>query len=138
MVNVDLGSINYLAVILAGVVAWILGAVWYARPLFGGRWMEMVNISEDARKGAVVGFIGALVAGILLALFLAFVLQALGASGNIGNGIVGALLVWFGFMAIPAASNVLFEKRSWGLFLINMGYYFVAFILMGIILSVWV
>ncbi|MFQ5918917.1 MAG: DUF1761 domain-containing protein [Thermoplasmata archaeon] len=139
MVNIDPGTINYLAVIAAGVVSWVLGGIWYARPALGGRWMNLVGMTEEqAREGGAVAFIVALVLSIVVALFLAFVLQALGAMGNVGNGILGGLLVWFGFMAIPAVGNVLFEKRPWGLFGINQGYNLVSFVLMGIILSLWV
>lgn len=138
VVNIDLGMINYLAVVAAGVVAWIIGGVWYARPVLGARWMGLARISEEqARQGGAVAFVVALVLGIATAFFLAVVLQALGANDVLG-GIIGGLLVWFGFMAIPAVSGLLFEKRPVGLFAINQGYNFVAFLVMGIIIGVWV
>ncbi len=138
MVNLDLGAINYLAVLAAGVVAWIVGGVWYSRPVLGLRWMNLAGVSEEqTQQGAIVNFIVGLILAILTALFLAFVLQALGAS-TVLDGIVGGLLVWLGFLAIPAFLGVVYEKRPVALYALNQGYYFVGFLLMGIILAVWV
>lgn len=138
MVNIDLGMINYIAVVVAGVVSWILGGVWYARPVFGARWMKLAGVDEEqARAGAALGFVVALILGIVTAFFLAVVLQALGAT-TILDGIVGGLLVWFGFMALPAIGNLTFEKRPPALYAINQLYNAISFVAMGIILSVWV
>lgn len=138
MVNIDLGSLNYVAVIVAGLVFWILGGIWYARPVFGARWMALVNVSEEeARKRAMMGLIVALIMSIVVAFFLAIVLQAMGAV-TITDGIIGALLVWIGFMAIPAIGNLFFEKRPVSLYGINQSFALIGFILMGVILGVWV
>lgn len=138
MVNIDLGNLNLYAILAAGVVSWIVGGAWYSRPLLGRRWMQLVGVSEEqAGEGAMVGFILALVLGIVTAFFLAMVLQALDAT-TVLDGVVGGLLVWFGFMAIPAVSTIFFAKRPASLWAINQGYNAIAFILMGIILAVWV
>lgn len=137
MVNFDVVTINWLFVLAAGAVAWILGAVWYSPVAFGQRWMRLAGVSEDqAQEGAGVGLVVALVLSILTALFLDIVLDFMGAT-TVLDGVIGGLLVWFGFLALPAVSSIFFEKRPPALFGLNQGYNAVSFLLMGIILAVW-
>ena len=35
-----LGDLNWLAVLVAALVYFILGAIWYAPPIFGRAWMR--------------------------------------------------------------------------------------------------
>jgi len=50
MVDLSLTGINWLAVIVAGIVAWVVGAIWYAPPVFGNRWMEMMGMKMEPGK----------------------------------------------------------------------------------------
>ena len=45
-------GVNYLAVLVAGIVYFALGAVWYARPVFGKAWMEGVGKTEEQIKAS--------------------------------------------------------------------------------------
>ncbi|MCB9823115.1 DUF1761 family protein, partial [Candidatus Nomurabacteria bacterium] len=40
MGNVD---VNYVAVLLAALSSFAVGMVWYAKPVFGAKWMKMVG-----------------------------------------------------------------------------------------------
>ena len=40
-------GVNYLAVLAAGGAAWILGAVWYAAPVFGNAWMAGIGKTKE-------------------------------------------------------------------------------------------
>ena len=53
MVNhVDFASINYLAVLVATVLAFGLGSIWYGKPLFGSAWQREMGLSdEDIQSG---------------------------------------------------------------------------------------
>ncbi len=43
-------SINYLAVILCGIISMVIGAIWYG-PVFGKLWMKQYGFTEeDLRK----------------------------------------------------------------------------------------
>jgi hypothetical protein len=42
-----LNEINYLAVIVAAVVAFGLGALWYAPPVLGKRWMQLTGRTPE-------------------------------------------------------------------------------------------
>src|SRR5215203_4487319 len=73
----NMASINWLAVLVAGISAFILGGVWYSPALFGNAWMRENDLTvEDVKKGnkgKIFGwsFILALIMSVNLAMFLA-------------------------------------------------------------------
>ena len=48
-----LDGVDWLAVVLATLAAFAVGATWYAKALFGAAWMKIVGITEDQAKNAV-------------------------------------------------------------------------------------
>ncbi|HSR41197.1 MAG TPA: DUF1761 domain-containing protein, partial [Longimicrobiales bacterium] len=71
----DLGAINWLAVVVAAVSTFILGGLWYG-PLFGKTWMAASGMTEEkAKQGNMamifgVSFLLQLVAAAVLAMFI--------------------------------------------------------------------
>ncbi len=69
--------INWLAVLVAGLSAFVVGGIWYSRPLFGNAWMVDSNLTEDqikqGNKGRIFGFtaVFSLLMAVNLAMFLA-------------------------------------------------------------------
>jgi hypothetical protein len=53
------------------------------------------------------------------------------------DGIQTAFWLWLGFIATTQLATVVFEERKLGLYLINVGYQFVACALAAVILAVW-
>ncbi len=132
-------DLNYLAILVAALVFFIVGGVWYAA-LFGRPWRNALNLNPDETVQAQRDFPKALAVWFLSGLIISFVLvnlaTALGAVG-FGSGVMVGFWAWLGF-ALPLNLNSLaFEKRSPHVFLINVGFYWVAFALMGGILAAW-
>ena len=44
-------EINLVAVIIATVLAQAVGFLWYSPVLFGKRWMSLMGISNESKKG---------------------------------------------------------------------------------------
>jgi hypothetical protein len=127
--------VNYLAVIVAAVVAYGLGALWYSPLLFGKLWMKLTKMQEptgDAWKSYLAGFLTYLVQGVVLALIIEFT----SFKGAIGGLLMG-FLVWIGFIGTHSLGRVLWEKRSVKLFWLDNGYNLLASLLMGLIIGVW-
>jgi hypothetical protein len=128
--------INWLAVIVAGLSAFIVGGIWYSRPLFGNAWMVDSNLTEEqikqGNKGKIFGFtlVFSLIMAVNLAMFLA------DAKTNASWGATAGFLagVWT-FCAI--AIHSLFELKSWRHIFINGGYSVVSLTLMGLIIGAW-
>ncbi len=46
----------------------VVGAIWYAKPVFGERWRQLVNVDEDrAKKEAPLVIAGAFVLAVTMA-----------------------------------------------------------------------
>src|SRR5215212_194323 len=48
----DMTTINWLAIFVAGISAFVLGGVWYSPALFGNAWMKENRLTiDDVKKG---------------------------------------------------------------------------------------
>lgn len=131
---------NYLAVFVAALAYWILGAVWYA-VLFNKPWMALERIPQeqiDAMKGATAAF--PYIMTFVLNLLIAFVLAQLCAWRNAYTAARGAslgVLLWIGLVGPVTYTTSMYELRPLNLFLINEGYVLVGLCLMGAIVGAW-
>jgi len=131
---------NYLAVAVAAIAYWVLGAVWFG-VLFTKPWMELENIPTEqvaAMKGAAAAF--PYIMSFVLNLIIAFVLAQLCAWRNATTAARGAslgVLLWIGIVGPITYTTNMYEMRSLNLFLINEGYVLVGLFLMGAILGAW-
>jgi hypothetical protein len=133
----DLSKLNWVAVLAAAAMAFVVGGMWYSPMLFGGVWMRETGLTDDAlrrRKMAKV-FSGSFVLSLLIALNLAAFLS--GGPPNLLWGMAAGALAGVGWVATSMGITYLFELRSMKLFLVNAGYHAVTFVLMGGILGVW-
>ncbi|MDA1183376.1 MAG: DUF1761 domain-containing protein [Acidobacteria bacterium] len=124
-------AVSLTATLLATVLGFALGALWYG-PLFGARWMAEVGMSVDELRkdfnpattyGAT--FVLGLVASYVFGLFVG---PGPGLAFSVVAG-AGAGLCW---VATSLATNYLFERRSMVLIGINGGYHAVRFALIGL------
>ena len=127
---------NWIAVLVAGISAFVLGGVWYSPALFGKAWMKENNFTTEqiktGNKGKIFGI--SLLLTLVMSANLAMYLNTPGI--NFQLGLLYGLLagVWV-FCSI--AMVALFELRTGRYILINGGYCFIALGLMGAILGVW-
>lgn len=113
-------EINYTLVIVATVVQFVLGAIWYG-PLFGKAWMKIVgaeNCTEEDMKKAqkqmapfyLLQLIVTFVSTWILAMFIGYISTA-----NVGlTAYCVAWLVWLGFLLPNVISGVIWSgtKRN--------------------------
>lgn len=134
-------AINYLAVLVAAIASMVVGGLWYSPLLFGKQWMKMMKFNEkdlpkmkeQAKKSYVLQFVSSLVLAYVLAHFMDYlgVTDALGA-------LQAAFWIWLGFKATGEIGSVLWEGKSWSLFLLNTAHSFVTLAVMSLILALWV
>jgi hypothetical protein len=132
----NMSAVNWLAVLVAGISAFILGGLWYSPPLFGKAWMKENSFTDEivqkGNKGKIFGWsiILALIMAANLAMFLADPKTTL-AWGTTAGFLSG---IW---VSCGIAIIGLFEQKSARYIFINGGYQLVALTLMGAIIGVW-
>jgi hypothetical protein len=124
-------AVSLLATVVATVMGFLLGALWYG-PLFGARWMALVGTPhEQARRDFnpvvtygttfVLGFIASYVFGLYV-----------GPNPGRAFAIVCGAAAGLCWVATSLATNSLFEGRPLALIAINGGYHAVRFTLIGV------
>jgi len=133
-----MNAINHVAVWAAGVVQFILGAGWYT--LLGRFWLAGIGKTEGelmAEQGnSPVPYILALVASLVVAYTLAWLLPKLGAASASSGAATGAVL-GLALIGTTLAQNYGFEGRPLSLWLINAGYMVLGMAVMGAIVGHW-
>lgn len=145
----DTGSINYVAILVAGIAAMVVGAVWYSPMLFAKAWMkalgrdmdkmskeDMMEMRKKGGPGYLVAFLTLLVIGYVMSIFMITAANASGMHGATFGASIG-FWAWLGFVATTFLSMAMFEGRPKALYLINVGQYLAAFLVMGAILGAW-
>ena len=136
----DFAKINWLAVLVAALVAFFVGAIWYTA-LFGKLWIKLHGFSEEKVKEMQANmspprfFGGMLLSYLVLALALAILLTGF-ATPNIATGILLGLVFWLGSSAIAATGHIASDK-VYGVYLIDAGCHLVYLVLMGALLGAW-
>jgi len=129
-------NLNWLAIIVAAVSAFILGSLWYSPLMFLDRWMKETGLTKDSTKNTNMGkifglaFLLSLIASFFLAMFIG---TGAGAAFGALAGFMAGLGWVFTFMGII----YLFESRTFAHFLINAMYSIVSLTIMGFIIGVW-
>lgn len=129
----DFGAINWLAVVLAAVAFFALGAVWYGA-LFSKPWIRASGVDPDEPSGtpAPLLFGGTLVLEFVAAIGLAAVI---GADAGVATGVWTGAAVGVLFVVTALIVNALYEGRPHLLWVLNGGYNVVGFVAMGAIIG---
>lgn len=132
-----LSNINYWAVVVAALSAFFIGWMWYG-PLFGKLWMKLNGFTEENMKEG-----GMSMPAIMLINFVAVVVSAFGmamffgAESDMMLGISAGLMIAIFWIATSRLNDVLYERKPFGLYMINVGYNLVIYAVMGAILGGW-
>lgn len=119
-------DINYLAVVLATLVTFALGALWYSSALFGPSPLHRLG------QNAFVSILCHLVMALIVA-----VLMSLTGFGTASLGVLLGFLVWLGFAAPLALTGNVVSGKGIGAWFIDSGYQLVTLLVTGAILGAW-
>lgn len=134
-----LSDVNWLAILVAAIAWFILGALWYG-PLFGKSWMASTGIDPRAAEGrpSAVIYVFPLLAYLVATIALAMLAEATD-STTLGHGIILGLVVGIGFGLTLYAVEAVFGERpkpgSW--FLISGAYQLIGIVVAAVIVTVW-
>ena len=130
-------QINYLAVIVAAAVTFVLGAIWYIA--FSEAWMRLAGLTETQitnSGGGASAYIISFSTYVLGAYALALLLKSMNVqtlkTGALTGALIGALLVGGNIF-----TNNAYELKPVGLSVLNAGFSSLSCAVMGAILGAW-
>jgi hypothetical protein len=131
-----LSQINYLAILVASLSAFVIGFFWYSPAFLGTIWMKEAGLTQEKVKQANMAKVFSL--SFLLTLVICFNLAAfLGTDAGFLRGMLYGGLAGIGWVAASLGILFLFEGRSLKLFLIDGGYQAITYMTAGAIIGVW-
>lgn len=131
-------EVNYLAVLVAGIVSMVVGFVWYT-VLFSKPWIKEMGYTKESMEKARAKMGKMYVLSFVLSLLMAYVLfHIMTFSGSfyhypkVMTGLTSAFWIWLGFVMPVQATDVIFGGKPWKLFWINTGYQLASLLGMGV------
>lgn len=130
--------INYLAVATAAIASYIIAAIWYGA-IFSKLWQRLTGVTDmkPAPMNIVLVLIGCFIMAFVLDHSIIFAQTYHKVSGA-SSGLTAAFFIWLGFVAPVTLCTKLYEKKPWGLWLLDNAFWLIAMFVMGAILAVWV
>lgn len=124
-------------ILAAAAAAFLFGGFWYSKTLFAKTWNEsvgrteedMLNMSKEQKRTMTYGFLATVALSYALSSVLSFIEPE-----TLTQSLQIAILICFGFVITIKFSDMIFASRDphWSrkpqmLFLIDSGYYLIAF-----------
>jgi hypothetical protein len=132
-------GLNYFAIVLAAIVSFMFGWLWYG-VLLSKQWIRAVGKTEDEIKGkggpTPAPFVIAFIAQLIMAWILAGVIGHLGPGEvTLRNGLISAAVIWFGFVITTLTVNNTFQGSKRELTLIDGGHWLCVLLLQGAVIG---
>ena len=130
----DFSTVNWLAVIVAAVVAWLFGAAWYmglSKP-----WLKAARLDPATMKKSPLPFVISFIAELVMACIMALVVGAMtGGEPTLVAGLVFGFVLWLGFVITTLSVNHRYEGFGWGLTIIDGGHWLGVLLIMGAVIG---
>ncbi|MGA7097686.1 MAG: DUF1761 domain-containing protein [Acidimicrobiia bacterium] len=130
------GDLNWLAVLVAALAYFVLGAIWYSNPLFGRQYRAALGVTGEAGTPDPMMFVVNLVGWFVAATVLGLIAKGIGASTFL-DGVVLGLVAWVGFVVTNRVVAIYYEGSGWAIARVNGPYNLLGYVVMGVILAVW-
>jgi hypothetical protein len=131
---------NLLALLVAVVATFAIGALWYSPLLFGNMWVRAHGYSperlERMKKGAPRAYGFSFVAFLVMAHVFAFLAMRVGVGSALGGAKLG-LTLWVGFALTIGLTAWVYSDKPVTTYLIDAGYQLVYLLIMGAIIGGW-
>ncbi len=130
--------INPVAVVVAAVVVFVIGFLWYSPLLFSAGWIQGHGYTQaqlDAMKGQLGRIYGIIFLSVLvMGAVLSWLMGQIGANSAGAGAKLGAV-IWLGFAATLGLMAHLYTEAPMSLYYIDTGYQLVYMAAMGAILG---
>lgn len=132
--------INWLAVLVATLAYFMLGAIWYSKSVFGSMWARLIKLdmSDPNLKKGMGKMMAATFLLVLLTTFgLALFIVKINFKANFIYGIEIGLLTGLCYASTAVSINYVYENKPLALYFINNGYHIIGHVVAATILIMW-
>lgn len=139
--TLNLGELNWLAVVVGALAYFTLGALWYSPALFGRPWQRSIGW-DDSRtppQQNAVTYVLPLLAFLVMSIAVGLIAAATG-TDELGEGIVLGLVLGIGLSLAHTFVDASFspeKPQPWTWFAINGTYHALGLVIVAVIISVW-
>ena len=133
-----LGSVNWLAIVVAAIASMALGFGWYMA--LGKRWMGALGKTREqimAQGNQATPYILAALMQLVMAYFLALLTPKVLGATTVADGVQMGFWLWLGFVITGMIINHRYQGAKWSLTLIDGGYLLGVLLLQGIVIGLF-
>ncbi|SFB02881.1 MULTISPECIES: DUF1761 domain-containing protein [unclassified Bacillus (in: firmicutes)] len=131
----QLNELNYLAVLVGGIIYMGFGAIYFSPILFGNKWVELNKVEFNEGTNNTLSYVGSALVAMLSSLLMAVVVHLTGADGVLSGLTVGLLIGLF--VSLAYLKNTLFGLTNKKVFFIAIGDHLIIFTVLGILHGLW-
>lgn len=132
--------LNWLAILVATLAYFMLGALWYSKALFGTKWAHLVKLdmeNPDLKKGMGKMMVATFLLIFIVCFALALLIHMINFDDQFLYGVKLGLLTGIGFATTAVSINYVYENKPSNLYLINNGYHVAGHVIAAVILVMW-
>ena len=129
-------KMNYWAIIVAAIAAFVISSLYYSPLLVGNLWRSVEPVATAGMKASMWKALAELARTFVITLVLARLIAMLGAA-DWKSGLRLALWLWFGFSALMWVGAIMWEKTPWQIAAIHSGDWLIKTVLIAVILGTW-
>lgn len=132
-------DINWLAILVAAIAYFMLGAVWYSKALFGTKWAAVVGLDmtdPNKSKGMAKMMTGTFVLILIACMGIAMLVARMDLS-VLPSALKLGLITGICFATTAVSISFIYESRPTALYFIDCGYHLAGHLIAAIILVLW-
>lgn len=131
-------SLNWIAIIAATIIYFVLGGLWYSPLLFANAWMKQINKTvDDFDKPNPTIYLFSFILQFIAVISLGLFITAMAIDTALNGAIIG-FGAGAGILYTLSGTTGLFSEISCKLHLIDNGYHVVGLTLSGLIIGWWI
>jgi len=128
-------EVNWLAVIVATIAGFAVGAVWYTA--LGKQWMAAIGKTRDQLNAGPQPYVIGVIVELVMAYFLALVTSNLFGSVTVASGLMAGAHMWLGFIMPPMILNHRYQNMPWRLTLLDGGHLLLVLLVQGLVIGLF-
>ena len=128
-------SINWFGVLIATILYFIIGALWYNPAIFGKIWMMEMSFGEKITFPHPITFVFTFISQFVMITVLNAIMNGLGLI-SLSDGILFGSILALGIIIPILAIKTIYSQSKWSVFIIDAGYHLVGMAFSGLILRV--